>query len=541
MLVNTSSHDQDHNLERALRKHFSMNQKNMYYENVRYRKSLTLAVFFIVFVAELIAAYVLIYQNGYLMNDAMCRTANAYYVFHIKPNKLASIGLVWNPLPSLLQLPILLFSSIWPPLATHGLAGSIVTAFFAAFNAAYIMHSFRRTGLRTVWALTLTALYAFNPFIFYYGCNGMSEMPFATSMIVAVVALTRWIQERKTADLLLIASMLAMGFLCRYEAIPFAAGIGLALGLILFFLPDPRSPFKGKGFGMKLHHFIATSVVVFLPIIYTLLVWIFLNWTIMGDPLYFQHSQYANTAQASYTQSVGITNILNKTLPFSLLYMVIVMQRLFRGKLLKADFLVLTVLAGVVTAFHYVMLLSGNSFGWLRFFFFSLPICMAWLPYEFSQYKGNFKMMEFFSYGAAMMVASVMLWTYLPVPDKAPEEYNAIMQTDTSTVAMQMSAARRINDSYSDGILLLDSSKAAPLTLNLTHPENLIINTMIGFNTIVKKPWEYRVRYILVSMPEENSFPDEFARTHPGLYEHGADWCVELEDFGTYKIFEVIY
>ena len=518
-----------------------MKQSDLQNKHVRHGKGVPLAVFFVVLAAELIAAYVLIYQRGYVMNDALSRTANAYYVFHVKPYKLASIGFVWNPLPSLLQLPILQFSSAWPPLATHGLAGCIVTAFFAAFNAAYLMRCFQRTGLETAWALTLTALFAFNPFIFYYGCNGMSEMLFITSMMVTVVALTRWMQERKTTDLILIAAMLVMGFLCRYEAIPFAAGTGLALVVIMFFLPDVYSPLEKKSFGMKFHHFMATGVVVFLPVLYTLLIWIFLNWTIMGDPLYFQRSNYSNAAQASYTQRVGVSNALIKTLPFALLYLVIGLQRLLRGRLLKGDFLVLTFLVGVVTAFHYAMLLSGSSYGWLRFFCFALPVCAAWLPYELSQWKGTFRLLVLFLCGGAILVSGMMLWTYFPNPDRAPEEYGAIVQTDTFMVSMQRRAAARINESYSDGILLLDSSKADGLILNLTYPENLIINSVSGFYAIVKKPWEYGVRYVLVSMPEERSSLDEFGMTHPGLYEHGADWCVELEDLGIYKIFEVIY
>ena len=521
--------------------HSPMRQADLHNDHEKHGNGVPLAVFFVVLVAELIAAYVLIYQRGYLMNDAMSRTANAYYVFHVRPYKLASIGFVWNPLPSLLQLPILQFSKAWPPLATHGLAGCIVTALFAAFNAAYLMRCFRRTGLETAWALTLTALYAFNPFIFYYGCNGMSEMLFITSMMVTVAALSRWVQERKTADLILIAVMLAMGFLCRYEAIPFAAGTGMALVVIIFVLPDPNSPLKEKSFGMKFHYFIATGVVVILPVFYTMLIWIFLNWTIMGDPLYFQHSNYSNSAQASYTQSVGVTNALIKTLPFALLYLVIGLYRLLRGRLLKGDFLVLTFLTGVVTAFHYVMLLSGSSFGWLRFFSFALPVCAAWLPYEFSQWKGASRMMMIILCGGAILISGVMLWTYFPNPDKALEEYGSFMQTDVSRVPMQMRAAARINESYSDGVLLLDDSKATTLILNLAHPENLIINSVSGFYTIVKKPWEYGVRYVLVSMPEEQSFPDEFNLVHPGLYKHGADWCVELEDLGNYKIFEVIY
>lgn len=143
-------------------------------ERSQMRVRMTL-IFFIVLIAEVIAAYFTIYKNGQVMGDAVSRTANAYFVLFLEPAKLASIGFVWNPLPSLVQLLIVPFSVFWKPLATVGFAGAIATAFFAAANAALLFRYFRQAGLSVTTAILLVSLYVCNPFVFYYGFNGMSE------------------------------------------------------------------------------------------------------------------------------------------------------------------------------------------------------------------------------------------------------------------------------------------------------------------------------------------------------------------------------
>src|SRR5690349_4617983 len=39
--------------------------------------------------------------------DSLSRTANAFYVLFSRDPHLAAVGFVWNPLPSLIQLPLL--------------------------------------------------------------------------------------------------------------------------------------------------------------------------------------------------------------------------------------------------------------------------------------------------------------------------------------------------------------------------------------------------------------------------------------------------
>jgi hypothetical protein len=513
----------------------------------------TWVMFFVVLAAEIVGAYILLYKKGYILTDAIARTANAYYVLYIDPPKLASIGFVWNPLPSFLQIPILLFKDLWPPLATHGVAGGIVTAFFAASNAMILFRTFKHYSISTVLSVILVLLFAFNPFMFYYGCNGMSEMPFFTTIIACVVGLCRWLDERDNHKLLvMMAFSLALGFLCRYEAFAITLGLGISLLIVVFGMKDPSSPFVPKPLRMKAEYAMATGLVLFLPIVYSVVVWIILNWSIMGDPLYFLTSPYSNAAFTSYTLSSDFITAmsspvkallfsLGRMLPFLPLFIVITIGRILSKRLFKPDYCVLVVMVGCISAFHFLMLLSGSSFGWLRFSSFSLPICAAWLPYELSRLKGTVKYLSVAAAVVAFLASAFIVVSYFGSLTRAPEEYWAFVQTDVADATVQRAAAERINEAYSDDVMMMDDSAMSALVVNLDHPERLIISTSDQFNDALEAPWRYGVRYIVVADPFGVGSRDVFNMIYPSLYEEGADWCVEREDVGGFKVFEVLY
>lgn len=514
---------------------------------------LTIGILIVVLAIQVYGAYYFLYLRGYILSDALSRTANAFYVTNIHPQKLASIGLIWNPLPSFFQLPFLAFSNLWRPLATHGVSGGIVTAIFSAINAGYLFRLFKRYSLSTFLALVFVALFTFHPFIFYYGSNGMSEILFFTCIIVCVSCLCNWMEKRLLYDIMILAVMLAFGFLCRYEALALAAGIGTALIIVIFFMKDEFSAFKTKTLNQKFDYTIATGLVVFLPLLFSVLVWIMLNWAIMGDPLYFLSSTYSNTAQSEYILNPDVIHamsspinsllfVFDKMLPFLLIFFVITVERIITLRLIKADYFILLVITASLAVFHYIMLITERSFGWLRFYSFTLPICIAWLPYEISKLKGVIKSVSVFAFILALLLSGAMIMTYYESQYYAPEEYEAFNQTDVSGVAKQNAVASRINEVYFDGVVLMDSFTTSGLILNLDYPENLIINTSESFQYAIKEPWKYGVRYFVITDPKAGvGNLDALNIEHPGLFEYGAEWCVEREHVGEFKIFEVLY
>jgi hypothetical protein len=145
--------------------------------------------------------------------DATSRVANAGYVLMSRDPHLSAIGFVWNPLPSLAEVPILLFSRWWPELRTHGLAGVIQSALFMAAAALVVRGIAADRGLGSGWRHMAVACFALQPMIVVYGASGMSEAAELFCLLWCVRHLMRWIDDRRIEDLAWAGLALGLGYL----------------------------------------------------------------------------------------------------------------------------------------------------------------------------------------------------------------------------------------------------------------------------------------------------------------------------------------
>jgi hypothetical protein len=79
------------------------------------------AAFLVAAVVYLVVAALMAGHN-IVFADAMSRVGNAYYVLFSRDPHLPAIGFVWNPLPSLVLLPLLPFRFLAPWLVSNGIA-----------------------------------------------------------------------------------------------------------------------------------------------------------------------------------------------------------------------------------------------------------------------------------------------------------------------------------------------------------------------------------------------------------------------------------
>lgn len=521
-------------------------------------------IFLFVLLAEIAGAYIVIYKGGAMMGDALSRTANAYYVLFLQPHKLASIGFVWNPLPSLVQLLILPFTRFWQPLASIGFAGFIATALFAGANSALLFRYFRQAGLNTGLSLLIVALYTFNPFVFYYGFNGMSEIFLFTCIIVCTANFSMWTQDRKTGRIVVVGLMLAVAFLTRYETFALMLGLGFAMLIAIYMMNDNKSPFNPKPMRMKWDYSVATGTVIFLPVLYTILMWMFLNWTIMGDPLFFLNSAYSNESQSALLLYGGFKDSVRDPFsalshawtcmrPFMPLFFVITGERIYTKRLIRSDYLVLVALIGAITGFHWVMLMLGKSFGWLRFFSFSLVYSIAWLPYELTQLKkGAVRTATIIFACLALIFSGWMLLQYFEKPDVAKEEYQALSGNDMNRTEEQRLLAEMINEKYSESTILMDAFMTPGIILNVKHPENLLTNIADDlFDLAVLDPQAQGIDYLVVPSNYVDEYDhasgyggagnlDAINNEHRRLYGYGAEWADLVYHIDGYKMYKVI-
>jgi hypothetical protein len=235
--------------------------------------------------------------------------------------------------------------------------------------------------------------------------------------------------------------------------------------------------------------------------------------------------------------------MLPRLLVFLPLLLIIFILRYVEKRLWQWDTLLLFVLAISIVVFHYVVLMVGGSYGWLRFFVYPLPIAMAWLPYEFrgrETQRPAFGKIAAIACCVALAAGSVLTGGALSDASIAREEH-IVYQEGNAAVAVQKEIAVYINHNCPDSRLLMDSYQTWFVILNLDSPDNVITTCSYTFVDAVEHPQEHNVQYILTIASEGIGAADAINTRYPNLYENGTSWCTLVKDFGGYRLYEVIY
>ena len=233
-----------------------------------------LGVFTVFAAVYFVVGYRVVVDQHVVNFDALARLAHAYFVWWNDPQKLAAIGFVWPPVQTVVLLPFALVK----PLATSLAALPAASATFMAATILVLNRTLALTQMRWFARYPLLAAFGLNPMILYYGTNGMAEAVYLFFLVGGVYFLLRWHLTRQAHLLAFVGIALALALLSRYEMLPFALVIAAAIVLIV--VTDRAR----RGSSQE----IEASLVLFLaPIAYAGAAWLFFNWLIPGDPLYF--------------------------------------------------------------------------------------------------------------------------------------------------------------------------------------------------------------------------------------------------------------
>ena len=507
-------------------------------------------VFLLIFTLELAFGIWLGYHDV-LLGDAVSRTANAYYVLNVEPYRFASMGLVWNPLPSTLQLPFVALAKLWKPLVTKGIGAAAVSALFAAWSASMLLKAFLKMRVPRGRALTLTLLSALNPYVFFYGANGMSEMISFAFTVLIVTSLTLWMREGAAGDLVRIAMGFVGLFLTRYESIPFAAAVSVSIALFILVSRREKGYYLGGKKSETYFYLEGTAILVLSPMAYAVVMWMVYNWAISGNPLYFLNSGYSMLAYSAYYTAVGgplaaLNFLWARAWPFLIVVGAVLLLRFFRGRLFRLDTLIFLMVSLVLTAFQYAMLLNGSSAGYVRYMCYPLVVGLSWLPYELGEaqdapagrgngrWDGRWDGRWAFRFFAACLIALGLFFGRGLVR-------NEILREDTLLTLPEGSVqvADYINSRLSDKRVLMDAYRAYYVFMNLDHPENVVISSSPDFYESLADPAAYGVDYVMA--PESGSYGDMDAVNiaYRSLYYGGEPWCEEEAAIGEFKLFRV--
>lgn len=428
----------------------------------RHEWYLTIAVFLIEWGIGIWMGY-----NGTLLGDAMSRTANAFYVFYSEPNNLTSMGLVWNPLPSMMQLPFVLLSKLWRPIVTRGISMSFVSALFAAWGVKALYNAFHTFKVEEKYALLTIVLYAVNPYIIFYGANGMTELMMGAAGIQVICSLTKWLKNGEASNLLAMAFSFAVMFLIRYETVPFA--ICIALGMSLHILRSKREKIYYPDKKLEpLWYIESTMWVTFLPSIYAAIVWIIYNWMITGNPLYFMNSGYSMSAySAYYTDYGGLTGILSfilkRSWPFLIPVVTVFTAKACSHKLKRHDSIIMLLAVLGLMVFTTIMIALGKSGGYVRYLCYPLMFSVGFIPYLFAETKKYRKQVGACVLLGLSLTAGCFLWGF-----SASDVFREDLTLNVPAYSEQL--GNYINSHYAGRRVLMDSYRTYYAIMNTDHP-----------------------------------------------------------------------
>ncbi|ODB58982.1 MULTISPECIES: glycosyltransferase family 39 protein [Paenibacillus] len=516
---------------------------------------MAIGLFVFILALELSAGIYFSYVLGYMHTDALSRVANAFYVLYSRDPHLGAIGFIWNPLPSLLEMVILLLYPIFPALATYGLAAVILSATFAALTAMLLYRAGVRTGLSSGMSIMLALLYALNPFILLFGANGLSDSLYIYFIMMTVIEFALWLKDRMTASLIVSGLALAMAFWTRYEAVPL--GVAMAGGVVLAIMFLHRNMGRRElALREKLHKVEATWLLLLLPVVFSGLLWIFFNYLIMGNAFYFLNSEYSNTAQSAELLNddkfveifsnplVALKFIASKTLWYSVPLFAILFIRLLSGRLFRWGTLIILLLFLSVPGLQFLLMMKQSSYGWFRYFMYVFPITVAWLPYELSQLQGRWRRAAFGLVSVSLLLTAGLLSYALTRPDIAPDENSFLTRTGNVNYVRQESdrkIAVWLDKHLPKSTIMTDSASAYTMIVYSQYPKRFLITSDYLFNKALSYPQDSHVDYILVPKIMSGMPLSKINMVYPNLYEKGAPWVqLEREFNGEWRLYKVL-
>ena len=331
-------------------------------------------VILVPFAAYFTVAMLLDFRYHSFDGDSISRMANGFYMLHSRDPHLAAIGFVWNPLSSVVDLPLLTFNSLWPALASHNVAGTSMSA-VAMSGAVYQLHSIlREWKLTAPLRLLLTAFFAFNPIILLFGGNGMSEALYLFTMLAATRYLLRWLRVDDLASLVFAATALAFAYLERSEPVAAAA---LATPLVCW-VTFARSGGERRE---RVWAGLTDAVIFVMPIVTAFLGWAAMAWVITGQPFQQLTSKYGNAALISNshiepgalsTRLVHEMSAITYTGP--LLTVIMVAAAIVALRRRNLQILGIAAVLGGGLAFTLASYLTNAIFPWYRYYILVVPL-----------------------------------------------------------------------------------------------------------------------------------------------------------------------
>jgi len=504
----------------------------------------------VVFVAAIYAGYELVFHFHEVYGDAMSRVLPGLYIVWGGEFHLAAIGFYWSPLVVLLAVPFALLRSIWPPLMQYAFTANVLSACFAALGVYHMDRLLWRFGLNRPLRVFWVMLYAFNPLIFLYSSNGMSDGMLCAVIIACVDNLSEYIETERLLSLVVAGSWLAAAFMVRYEAVPIGAGLGVGLAISIY-LRDKNWK-KAEG----------VAISFLFPVVMAGLIWILLAWIIMKDPLYFLNSKYSNSAQIkmggyNYPQVMAARHNLVVTIyqvfhftdnfwPYVPAVIVTTLLQIRKKPHLLGIPLVLASFG--VPVLQAGLLYTHRSADWDRFFIYYVPFGVMLCGYALSLLTPKLRMIIGTLSVALFLSADYLAFVSIQSPVWGNGENGLVHDVihsgsgnvvhvviDYGYITSGRLEAAYLN-SHPDLVTLVSAFQDFGMMPFIQRSNSIVFNYQADFDSVLYNP-RGRVNAILdVSNPT-----DQINVAYPTMYSQGLPWLRLIHEFPNGdKLFRVL-
>jgi surface antigen len=488
-------------------------------------------VFLVVFAATF-AFGVWMSARGFRWNDAMARAASALAVVQGPDAKLANIGFVWPPLPTLLDSIGALFYPIWPRVVSGGFSATLTTASCAGATAALLLATARRLGLSNRLGWTFALLVATNPILFLYASNGMPEgvaLPFLTG---AVCCLTLFWHTGQRLWIAATGVALAFGVATIYQGVAYGAAVYAALvGGILWSSEARACAPQGRARAIE-----GLGLMLVVPPAFVGLLWIGANAVIMGNPFDFVSGAYGYGSFQGRSDGVhqlvtgdfvgALALVGERVFPFLIPLAFVLAVRLVDGRLRRINSLSLLVLGlSVPLGMVVPMALLGSPMGFLRYLIFPLFVAAGWGLYEITLSNRRRRAVALIVAGwLVAFPAEVWVMSDARLAPEEEPELTALMKgaDGQDSIGMRTPVARYLDAHVlSDGRnLLLDSvagGSSIAVQIKPAHRGQLILTADRRFKRALARPGSHDVGYFLT--PDPSGSPNAaINRIYPALW-----------------------
>jgi hypothetical protein len=500
--------------------------------------------------------YLILALHAYA-GDAVSRVANAYYVLFSRDPHLGAIGFVWNPLPSLLALPLAALHPWIPAMVSRNVAGVVLSAGFGALGVGLLYDLLGELGLEARWRWPVVAAYALNPLVVLYGANGMTDLMLATCVLGATRGLLAYVNSRSLRAVTSAATWLVVGFGVRYEAVPLAGALAVALMVALVRRRTTTEELAGS------------AALLVAPLAWAAGVWIYFNWSIMKSPLYFLTSDYGNLAQiatgAYYSAGIAaarhhLLGTLSYVGHFTLLFWpmdiaapMVVWAMWGRRADARAPILLGATVGSVLLEIAF--LYTGHLGQWDRYFLSFIPMGMALTAYAFVYVRARLpKPAAQAVLGAAFLLLLAAggvgtVWT-LESPGWGEPDGTWLAVAASGTSVRDSASLNpfdpaepvvRYADAHPRMTILLDTFTDYAIVLRAANPRQFVITSDYDFQSILNNP-RGRVDAMLVPEPQGVARLNAINVAWPGLWAGRVSWATLIRAFpggSHYRLYRV--